>query len=49
MGWCLVSVIVLGLAGAFVILTLGLVALLRCNKDDIPSVVEWIGRWFTGH
>jgi len=33
---------------AGVVLILGLVALVRANRDDIPSIVESLGRWLRG-
>ena len=38
----------LALSGFFVVLVLGLVALLRCDRKDIPKVVKGIGGWFGG-
>jgi hypothetical protein len=41
-------VLVLAMVGipAVVILVLGLVALLRADRADIPAVVQAIARWF---
>jgi len=31
---------------AGVVLVLGLVALMRCHREDIPAVIEAFGRWW---